>query len=344
MHITNKLKFIKHLFFVFLLAIIIFACKRNPLKVNVSNIKSNIEIVRFGDELFSFQSSDTLNEIVNLSNTHPDFFNLFTYRIIRIGGVGDDEFADLIMQFLTDTMILNVRNLVHNEFSDFAETEKQLRKAFKYFQYHFPDKQLPTIYAYTSGFNQSVVTAENIIGISLDKYLGRNCSYYQQLSTTPQYKITNMHKNKLVSDIAFAWGMTEFDASNKTTNLMHNIIQNGKLMYFVDALLPETHDSLKIGYTAKQLEFCINNEAQMWNQLVEDKMLFSNKRMDIIRYINDGPGTSGFPQQSPGRTGVWLGWQIVRQYMLTHPEITLPELMQNNNYQQILNDSEYFPN
>ncbi len=336
-------KFSLQIFFVLLLASTIFSCKRNPLKVNLSEIKKNIEIVRFGNELFSLQLKDTLNEISKLSNKHPDFFNLFTYRIIRVGGIGDEQFPKLLAQFVTDTMILNVKCLVDSEFSDFRKIEGQLNKAFKYYQYHFPDKNLPTIYTYVSGFNQSVVTAENIIGISLDKYLGRDCAYYKQLSTTPQYKILNMHKEKLVPDVVYAWGSSDFGAADKATNLMQNMILKGKLMYFVDALLPDVHDSLKIGFTTKQLEFCRNNEAQMWDYLVEKKLLFSTNRMDIVRYINDGPTTSGFPRQSPARAAIWIGWQIVRQYMEKYPEITLKELMLNSDYQQILNDSEYFP-
>lgn len=334
---------LKQLVFAFLLVSFLFACKRDPLKINISNIKDNIEIVRFDDQLFSINPNEALKGITELSNLHQDFFNLFSHRIIRIGGIGDDGFADLLMQFTTDTMILNVKNLVAKEFSDFQNTEKEINKAFKYFQYHFPEKKLPTVYVYISGFNQSVVTAENIIGISLDKYLGKDCSYYQQLNTTPQYKIQNMHKAKLVSDVAYAWGITEFEETNKATNLMGNIIHHGKLMYFVDAMLPKTPDSLKIGYSKAQFEFCKNNEAQMWNYVVEKKMLFSTNRMDIIRYINDGPTTSGFPAESPARAGVWIGWQIIRKYMDNHPEITLSELMQNSDYQQILNDSEYFP-
>jgi uncharacterized protein YjaZ len=81
----------------------------------------------------------------------------------------------------------------------------------------------------------------------------------------------------------------------------------------------------------------------MWGFLIEKKLLFSNQRMDIVRYINDGPTTSSFPLESPARTGVWLGWQIVRKYMDKNPEITLPELMKNNDYQAILNASGYFP-
>jgi gliding motility-associated lipoprotein GldB len=331
-----------HIFFLLLFAVL-FSCKPNPLKVNVTDIKTEIEVVRFDKELFAIYDNDTLNSLIELSNKYPEFFDLFTYKVIQIGGIGDSLFTDRMKYFLTDTMILDVKKLVDTEFSDFDKTEKQLNKAFKYFQYHFPDKKLPTVFAYFSGFNQSVVTAENIIGISLDKYLGRDCEYYRKLNSTPQYKILNMHKEKIASDVAYAWGVTEFEQTNKATSLLDNMIHHGKLMYFVDAMLPEMHDSLKIGYTKLQLEWCKKNEAQMWSQLIENKMLYSNKRMDIIRYINASPTTSGFPLESPGRTGVWIGWQIVRQYMKKFPETSLTDLMQNNNYQQILNDSKYFP-
>src|SRR5690606_28684937 len=109
---------------------------------------------------------------------------------------------------------------------------------------------------YISGFNQSVVTAENVIGISLDKYLGRDFGYYRLLNSTPQYKIMNMYKEKIVSDVAYAWGITEFEHTNKSTTLLDNMVHYGKLMYFVDALLPEMDDSLKIGYTDLQMKWC----------------------------------------------------------------------------------------
>jgi gliding motility-associated lipoprotein GldB len=319
------------------------SCKRNPLKVDLSEIEKKVEIVHFDEALFNLEGKDTLNTWVELSNAYPDFFNLFTYRIIKIGGLNDEDFSEFMRLFVCDTMIQDVRLKAEAIFSDRKKLEKQLTKAFKYYAYHFPDKELPTVYTYVSGFNQSVVTAENIIGISLDKYLGRDCEYYPQLNTTPQYKIQNMHKDKILSDVAFAWGITEFEDPASTTNLLGNMVEKGKLMYLVDAMLPDMPDSLKIGYTTQQLEWCELNEPQMWTYLIEHEMLYSTKRMDIVRYINDAPSTSGFPLDSPGRAGVWIGWQIVRKYMKDYPEITLPQLMANKNYQQILNYSGYNP-
>ncbi len=327
----------------FIILIFFSSCNRNPLKVDISEIETKIEIVRFDQELFSLPMQDTLAELTSLRNKYPDFFDLFTWKVIGVGGIEEEHFPEIMGEFLTDTMILNVKTMAENEFSDFEKTEEELIKAFKYFQYHFPEKELPTVFTTISGFNQSVFTAERLIGVSLDKYLGRDNKYYKQLSNVPLYKIKNMHPEKLVSDVAYAWGMTEFNERGTATTVLDHIVHQGKLMFFVDALLPEMHDTLKIGYTAEQLQWCINNEPQMWNFLVEQKMIYSNRRMDILRFINDGPYTTGFPTESPGKSGVWIGWQIVRQYMKKHSEVTVSELMENTNYQQILNDSGYYP-
>lgn len=319
-----------------------FMCKQNPMKVKLTGNEKEIEIIRFDNELFTTGLNDTA-AVIQLANKYPGFFDLYMYRVIQIGGLHDSLFFDRLHFFMTDSMISEIRHKTDSVFTDTGEIEEELKDVFKYYQYHFPDKEIPDVYLYVSGFNQSVITAEKIIGVSLDKYLGRDCRWYQQLNSTPQYKIANMHKLKIPSDVAYAWGVTEFESSGKTTTLLDNMIYQGKLMYFVDALLPETHDSLKIGYTALQLDWCKKNEAQMWSQLIEHKMLYSNNRMDIIRYTNPSPTTSGFPLESPGRTGVWIGWQIVREYMKKNQETTLGELMKNNDYQQILNDSKYFP-
>lgn len=334
---------VKFIFPLVIFATILFGCKHNPLKVDISSIDAEVEVIRFDEGLFSLNDKDSLEAFVELSNQYPDFFNLYTYRILKIGGIEDEYFGVYMKAFISDSMIQDIKANTDKEFSDHKKLEQQLKKAFKYYSYHFPDKDLPRIYTYISGFNQSVVTAEHIIGISLDKYLGCDCEYYQQLSTTPQYKILNMHKNKILSDVAFAWGITEFEVPNSATNLLENMVQKGKIMYLVDAMLPEMPDSFKIGYTTQQLDWCQMNEPQMWTHLIEQEMLYTSKRMNIVRYINDAPSTSGFPMESPGRTGIWIGWQIVRQFMKKNPEITLPQLMANTNYQKILNGSGYNP-
>ena len=339
---NNKYKQMKN-FCLLIITVMILSCNRNPLKVDISGVDTEINVMRFEKELFSLSLNDTLAGLKKLRDQHPEFFDLYTYKVINAGGIEDEYFPQIMAEFLTDTMILDIKAQVENKFSNFKKIKKELIKAFKYYSYHFPEKDVPTVYTMISGFNQSVVTAEKITGISLDKYLGRDCSYYRQLSNIPAYKIKNMHPDKILPDVAYAWGMTEFNETGKATTLLDNMIHQGKLMYLVDAMLPDTPDTLKAGYTERQLEWCFSNESQMWNYIIENKKLYSNKRMDILRYTNDGPYTTGFPLESPPRTGIWIGWQIVREYMKKNEDVTLAELMKNTDYQQILNDSGYYP-
>lgn len=326
-----------------LLGCVLLACKKNPLKVDISGVKEEIKVVHFDEELFAVDGSDTLKHLALLRERYSRFFDLFTQHVIKVGSWNDEYFPELMKAFLADTMIVNVKAYTDSVFADRTPLEEDLRTAFKYYRYHFPEGVLPEVFTYVSGFNQSVIVGDSLIGISLDKYLGRDCRYYKLLSTTPTYKVLNMHKDRIVPEVAYTWARARFEDPDAATNLLGHMVQLGKCMYLVDAMLPEVHDSLKIGYTGKQLEWCQNSEAAMWTYLIEHRMLYSTKRMDVVRYTRDAPTTSGFPLESPGRTGVWIGWQIVRQYMKKHPEITLPQLMANMNFQEILSDSEYNP-
>ena len=81
----------------------------------------------------------------------------------------------------------------------------------------------------------------------------------------------------------------------------------------------------------------------MWAFYVDKEILFSSSHMEIIKYIGEGPFTSGFPENSPGRTGWWLGWQIVKSYMRSHDNVTLEQLFLEENAQKILTQSKYKP-
>lgn len=331
--------FMKRLYFYFILIAIGFSCSRNPLKIDVSGIDVKLDVKSFSEDLLS-QPIDS-SVIVRLDEKYGDFFRLFTQRMIWIGAPEDSGFVEGLQRFASDTLITQLHQLVPDKINQ-KELEEDFTEAFRHYKYYFPEKELPQLVLCISGFNQSIVTAENLIGISTDKFLGSSCNYYPQLGL-PEYKRRRMNPENIVPETMIAWAVTEFPGNYESGNLLSNMIYQGKLMYFVDAMVPKTPDSLKIGYTAKQLEFCEASEAAMWTYLAEHKLLYSNQRMDIKRYISDGPYTSSFTTESPGRTGVWLGWQIVRAYMKKNPEVSLAQLMQNLDHQKILNQSGYYP-
>lgn len=90
------------------------------------------------------------------------------------------------------------------------------------------------------------------------------------------------------------------------------MIEEGKRMYVLDHLLPETEDTVKTGYTAAQLKGCYGNEAAIWNYFIENNLLYANDPSQIRDYTNDAPRTEALGQDSPGNIGLFVGWQIVK--------------------------------
>jgi hypothetical protein len=140
-----------------------------------------------------------------------------------------------------------------------------------------------------------------------------------------------------------AIAQSEFPFKDSVNNLLNQIVYEGKIQYFIDAMLPFAPDSLKFGYSKQQFEWADYNEQKMWAYLVEKQLLFSTDELTIRKLIADGPFTSLFANNSAPRAGAFLGWKIVRQYMDENPDITLQNLMLNNDYQGILNAAAYKP-
>jgi hypothetical protein len=65
------------------------------------------------------------------------------------------------------------------------------------------------------------------------------------------------------------------------------------------------------------------------------KTLYSTDNMLMRKYLNDAPFTTPISQESPGRLGTWVGWQIIQSYMNKNKNVTLQQLMNETNYQKI---------
>jgi len=77
--------------------------------------------------------------------------------------------------------------------------------------------------------------------------------------------------------------------------------------------------------------------------MLDQELLYNSRAMAYQKFIQWAPTTNGMPSESPGRVGVWLGWQIVRAYMQKHPNTSFDELMAISDGQLLLQKSKFKP-
>jgi hypothetical protein len=282
--------------------------------------------------------------VPSLKKEYKGFLQLFSY-VINAGDINDSSFGDFLVRFCTDKQNNDVYTLTQEHYPDLTELEKELQEAFRHYLYYFPGQHVPAIYTCITGFNNSIIVGDSVLGIGLDRYLGADCEYYPRLEIY-KYMAARMTKDNIVADCMYGWGASEWDFSAlkyPADNVLSEMIHNGKLKYFEKCMIPEATDEIIFGFTSPQMNFCRNNESQMWQYLIEQDLLFKSDQLTIRKLTGEAPFTSWFSNESPGRAAVWLGFRIVESYMIKNPGISIKELMSSTDIQDILQKAKYSP-
>ena len=327
---------------IIVLCTILLSCGNNPLDIDVSDVKIDLTVKRFDQDLFKFTSDITPKDVQELQTKYGVFFHDFAESVINIGPIENPNINYQLNSFAKDSYINEIKIDVSKNYSDFSPYQNELENAFKHYKHYFPKKNIPIVITYISGFNYAITTDESYLGIGLDMFLGSNYDAYTQLGL-PQYKTAFMSKDDLVIGAMLGWISTEFELKEKNANLLAEMIHQGKIIYLLDALMPTIPNTIKMSYNENQLKWCDNNEEQVWFYFIDNDLLFTKEPTEIIKYMGEAPFIQGFPEGSPGRIGHWVGWQIVKAYMEKNPTVSIEKLMLNDNAQQILNESKYKP-
>lgn len=320
------------------------SCRRNHYKVSVSSIKVDIKIKRLEKDLFSLNPDQVIPAVPSLKKKYDGFLQLFS-MVINTGDINDPSFGDFLLRFCSDKQNNEVYAMTMKKYPDVSGIEHRLQDAFRHYLYYFPGKIVPDVYTCISGFNNSIIAGDSVLGISLDRYLGADCEYYPRMNIYT-YLAARMTEENIVPDCMYGWAASEWDfASLKypADNVLAEIVHDGKIKYFEKCMLPEAPDELIFGFTPDQMKFCRNNEGQMWQYLVENNLLFTTDQFSIRKLTGEAPFTSYFTRESPGRAAIWLGFRIIESYMIKNPRINIEAMIRNTDIQGILEKAKYSP-
>jgi hypothetical protein len=349
----HYLSFMKNVFLL-LSIILLFSCK-NKSGPDVSNIKVDIQTVRFEKEFFSIDTANTEASLQKLFNAHPAFFRDFTQHILGLPPIADSgaQVIRAIKQFLHDYK--PVYDSVIKIFPDFNKEEDEIVNGLRYVKYYFPEYQLPAsiitfigpmdaFFQGSTGGYGDVITTEGL-AVGLQLHLGKNFSMYNSemgLSLfpsyisrkfSPEYIPVNAIKN-IIDDL--------FPDQSSDKTLIEQMVEKGKRIYLARKLMPNTHDTLIIGYTSPQLEGCKKNEGLIWQYFVRNGLIFNNDPSLIKNYIGDSPNTPEFGEGAPGNIGLYVGWQIVNSFMEKNENMSLTQMFAFD-ARKLFEESKYRP-
>lgn len=214
-----------------------------------------------------------------------------------------------------------------------------LKKSFQQIAKYYPDFKAPEVKFIVTGFaGNDLYISDSLIVIGLDYFGGPSARYRPDVF---DYQLRRYQKEYIVPSILFFISnkYNHVNASDRT--LLADMVAYGKGYEFVKEVLPDAPDSLILGYSSESLRRTYNSQGDIWAFFVSNKLLYENTDLKKQKFIGERPFTTEIGNEVPGGIGRWLGWRIVNRYMAENPDVTLPELMKNDNAGNLLQASGY---
>ena len=306
------------------------------LQVDVSDVPLDEVVVhRYDKALFSIPLNGLEEGLEQIKPSYLFFLDTDLRDSSRINN---------LKEYLTNIRTREFYNASREQFPDLIGLGRELTEAFRHLLYYYPDARIPRVYTYISGgeYDYPVHYVDSVLLIALDTYLGAGFKPYAA-DGLPLYKIQRMEPAYILPGCIRAIEEEYYPVRYPGNTLLDQMMDAGKRIYFLDALIPDYPDRFKIAYTGRQMEWINANEAHVWAAIIENRLLYSSQGSTIRTFLADGPFTADFSTESPPRLGEYLGWQIIRAYMEQNQEVTLKELIHETDSQKILSESKYKP-
>jgi hypothetical protein len=296
------------------------------------------EILRFDKDLYQYLVN---NEPDSVLEKYKDLLDVFGEGVLHIGKSDSAGFYVRLRQYFSEPTLMNLYKSEQDSLDDISEINSELSRGLTAFFEQFPQVQPTKIYLHVSGLHQSVIVSDVILSLSADKYLGADYPMYSLYFYDYQRQL--MASDRIVPDYLLGLLMANFPFKGNEDVLLDKIIYEGKLRYLLSQLLPDRQAWEYVGYNREQYSWCSNHQSQIWKTILENQHLFAANYLTTTQYLKEAPYTAFLSTESPGKVGIWLGYQIVISYMKQNPNTSLPQLMEITDYQELFKKSKYRP-
>jgi len=307
------MKDVKIVVFFIVVSLFFLTCSSNENKwnIDVSTIPVEVKITRFDLDFYG-QPKEKLSEI------KEKYAFLFPPKV-------PDSIWHKKMQ---DTLFLDLKKQVDSVYPNLDKQKIEIANLFKHIKYYFNDFKEPEIITLYSDWNymRRAVFSDTLLLLTLDNFLGTENPMYKGI---PQYIKQNLTPERMPVEIAKSIIESKVPLP-KDKVFLHKMINEGKKMLLMDAFLPEIPDYKKIGYTKEKFKWAQENEKNIWQYFIDEKLLYKDNKSLEMRFLNIAPYSKFYSEEdmnSPGQIGIYIGWQIVRSFMQKN-KVSLQQMIQ----------------
>lgn len=187
------------------------ACEMTLPKLASTTSADSILIERYDRVEARYLTTGDFAALQEMNTQYPTQTRALIEDILKLGNVYESDINKRLLEFYQDSTLQNVIYASQSQYADMSDITEELKRVFTNLQREIPEQEIPKFYTQIGAFDQSIVVDDMSIGISLDKYLGKDFPSYLRFYDEQQRK--SMTREYIVYDCLVFYLISQYPLS-----------------------------------------------------------------------------------------------------------------------------------
>ena len=232
------LQLLKRIVIVLSLVVVLFAsCDFKLRPIDFLNAEENVvEIQRFDSLQSRYLTTGDFTALQQMETDYPMETRALIENVLRLGLMDDPNISKKFLSYFQDSTLQVLISDVQAEYANIDDLNQQINTSFNKLQKEVPTLVIPRFYTQIGALDESIIVGDEMLGISLDKYMGEGYSLYKKHYSLSQRQ--SMNRSNIVPDCLVFYLLSQYPlASYDSKSQAERDFHMGKMMWVVNRIM-----------------------------------------------------------------------------------------------------------
>ena len=139
-----------------------------------------IKVQRYDRLESRYLTTGDFSALQQMNTDYPIETRTLIEKVLQLGVIEDFEIHKKFLRYYQDSTLQMLISDAEAEYANMSDINKKFCKVFHQLKEWLPGLPKPQVYAQIGSLDQSIIIGEEMIGISLDKYMGEDYPLYKK--------------------------------------------------------------------------------------------------------------------------------------------------------------------
>lgn len=223
---------------ILIILVLMTSCEFKLKMSDEEDAADRIEVQRYDRLESRYLTTSDFSALQSMNINYPMQTRTLVEDVLRLGEVNDPHINTKFLSFFQDSALQTIISDAEAQYASMDDINDALTSSFEKLKKLLPEVELPQVYAQIGALDQSIIVGDQLIGISLDKYLGSDYPLYKHYY--PEAQRESMSRKYIVPDcinfyLLSLYQMSDYDQRTQREKDLHM----GKIMWTVNKVTPQ---------------------------------------------------------------------------------------------------------